>query len=150
MLCNGTELLFCLWSWDDVQPKSLLVVCRKRDRGDKEFLPYHVTIVTPPPRHLGVHSLPPVRPFQLCLYSHVGLSNYREHIGKTKETKGKTMMQNIQQIKMKRQLAKRGCDAVFAVVINARALLFGLISLCLFALMISCGMLWIFPRLRFH
>ncbi|CAM6088344.1 unnamed protein product [Calypogeia fissa] len=41
------------------EPKKLLIVCRKRDRGDKEFLPYHVTVVTPPPKHLGVHSLPP-------------------------------------------------------------------------------------------
>lgn len=48
-----------------VQPKNFPVVCRRRDRGDKEFLPYHVTVVTPPPKHLGVHSLPPVRTFAL-------------------------------------------------------------------------------------
>ena len=45
-----------------LQPAVVGIVCKKKDRGEREsFAPYHVTVVTPPPRHLGVHSLPPVR-----------------------------------------------------------------------------------------
>jgi len=41
-------------------PAVVGIVCKKKDRGEREsFAPYHVTVVTPPPRHLGVHSLPP-------------------------------------------------------------------------------------------
>lgn len=35
------------------------VVCKRKDRGERESLPYHVTVITPPQRHLGIHSLPP-------------------------------------------------------------------------------------------
>ncbi|CAK9230368.1 unnamed protein product [Sphagnum jensenii] len=42
------------------QPKPVEVICKKRERGERESpLLYHVTVVSPPPRHLGIHSLPP-------------------------------------------------------------------------------------------
>jgi hypothetical protein len=47
-----------------MQPAVVEVVCKKRDRGEwgerESFAPYYVTVVTPPPRNLGIHSLPPV------------------------------------------------------------------------------------------
>ena len=46
------------------QPLVVEVVCKKRERGEwgerESFAPYLVTVVTPPPRTLGIHSLPPV------------------------------------------------------------------------------------------
>lgn len=47
------------------QPSVVEIVCKKRERGEwgerESFAPYYVTVVTPPPRNLGIHSLPPVR-----------------------------------------------------------------------------------------
>lgn len=44
-------------------PSVVEIVCKKRERGDwserESFAPYFVTVVTPPPRNLGIHSLPP-------------------------------------------------------------------------------------------
>ncbi|XP_073393839.1 uncharacterized protein [Physcomitrium patens] len=44
-------------------PSVVEVVCKKRERGERgdreTFAPYYVTVITPPPRNLGIHSLPP-------------------------------------------------------------------------------------------
>lgn len=40
-------------------PKCLQITCKKRDKGDRDFCSYHVTLITPPPRNLGIHCLPP-------------------------------------------------------------------------------------------
>ncbi|KAH7301059.1 hypothetical protein KP509_23G010300 [Ceratopteris richardii] len=34
------------------------IVCKKRDKGERDFCSYHVTLITPPPKNLGIHCLP--------------------------------------------------------------------------------------------
>ncbi|KAI5079415.1 hypothetical protein GOP47_0004894 [Adiantum capillus-veneris] len=34
------------------------IVCKKRDKGERDFCSYHVTLITPPPQNLGIHCLP--------------------------------------------------------------------------------------------
>lgn len=63
------------------QPSAVKIVCKKRDRGEwgerESFAPYYVTVVTPPPRNLGIHSLPPVSTISInhliaiLFYSHL-------------------------------------------------------------------------------
>ncbi|GBG82013.1 hypothetical protein CBR_g34193 [Chara braunii] len=51
--------MFFAFNWQNWkmpwQVPRLLVLCKKPQQN----LPYHVTVITPPPRSLGVHAFPP-------------------------------------------------------------------------------------------
>ncbi|KAJ7554171.1 hypothetical protein O6H91_06G129200 [Diphasiastrum complanatum] len=41
-----------------VRCKHQHILCKKKERGDREHHRYHVRVVTPPQRNLGIHCLP--------------------------------------------------------------------------------------------
>lgn len=64
-ICTQHGISKCAISWFEQESAVIEIVCKKRERGEwgerESFAPYYVTVVTPPPRNLGIHSLPPVR-----------------------------------------------------------------------------------------